>query len=262
MSCAFLWQDLSRAAGITTSGVLGDGAASMLVDPQPRHRMRLAGTTCNFILDLGAQFLVDAFALISTTLQADSTVRVRFSDTDPAGLTSLLHDSGPVTGLTDAAWLGQVVAVPSPATRIGRYVRWDLQASSGVSIDVGLAPCGPLFRPTRNYAYGAARGVQDYAVRDANPRTGAMFGVTGSRARVQQFALSSLTPAEVESDVKEMDRRVGTEGDVLWIPESTDDSLTRARDSIWGGFRAQGSALTTHDSFNLKSRAYLVTERL
>lgn len=261
MSCAFLWQDKSRAAGVATSGVLGDGAASMLADPQPRHRMRLAGTTANFILDLGAATLLDCFALISTTLQADSTIRARVSATDPTATSALVYDSTALAGITDDDWLGQVVLI-APAQISGRYVRWDLTVTSGASIDVGLASCGPLFRPTRNYAYGAARGVADYGVREGNPRTGAMFGVAGAKARVQQFALSSLTPAEVESDVKEMDRLVGNEGDVLWIPETTDSDLVKARDAIWGGFRAQGSPLTSHDSFNLKSRAYLVTERL
>jgi len=261
MSCAFLWQDKSRAASVTTSGVLGDGAASMLADPQPRHRMRLSGTSAFFIMDLGAMTALDCFALISTTLEADSTIRARVSDTDPAATSSLVYDSTGLSGITNDKWLGQVVLI-APAQVSGRYLRWDLTVTSGASIVVGLAPCGPLFRPTRNYAYGAARGVADYGVRESNVRTGAMFGVAGAKARVQQFALASLAPAEVESDVKEMDRLVGNEGDVLWIPEASDPELTCARDAIWGGFRAQGSPLTQHDSFNLKSRAYLMTERL
>lgn len=262
MGCGFLYDDKSRAAVITSSGTLGDGGVDRLADPQPRHRMRLSGAAGNFTMDLGAVFALDVFALISATLDTDSTVRVRASATDPTATGSLLHDSGVLAAVTSSKWFGQVVHLPPAAVNV-RYVRWDMAVGSGTSIDIGLAPLGPLFRPTRNYAYGAQKGRQDYGVRDGNPRTGAMFGVSGGKARVQAFQLGSLTPAEVSADVTEMDRRIGVDGDVLWIPEAADVMADIARDAIWGGFRQVGQPqMASHDSFQLLSRSYQITERL
>lgn len=262
MSCAFLYDDKSRTAAVTSSGTLGDGGVDRLADPQPRHRMRLAGTAVQFTMDLGSVVSLDVLALISTTLTADGDARVRASASDPTATGSLVHDSGVIAGVTDAKWLGQVVQVLTVPVS-ARYVRWDLNMPSGASIDVGLAPLGLLWRPTRNYAYGAQKGRQDYGIRDGSSRTGAMFAVEGSQARVQAFSLASLSPAEVEADVTEMDLRAGVARDVLWVPEATDAILARARNCIWGPFRQVGTPqLATHESFQLMTRSYQMTERL
>lgn len=262
MSCGFLYDDKSRAAVVTSSGTLGDGGVDRLADPQPRHRMRLDGNVVQFTMDLGAVVSLDVFALISTTLTAAATARVRASATDPAATGSLAHDSGVLSSVTDAKWLGQVIEVLS-APVSARYVRWDLTMPSGASIDVGLAPLGLLWRPQRNYAYGAQKGRQDYGVRDGSARTGAMFAVRGNQARFQAFNLAALSPAEVDADVTEMDVAAGIAGDVLWVPEATDAILARARDCIWGSFRQVGQpAPSVHDSYQLMTRSYQVTERL
>ena len=262
MSCAFLYDDKSRAAVVSSSGTLGDGGVDRLADPQPRHRMRLSGTSVQFTMDLGAVYPIDVFALISTTLTSAGTVRIRASAVDSTALSLLAHDTGVVAGVTGADRLGQVVHIP-PNRKNVRYVRWDLTEPSGASIDVGLAPLGPLWRPLRNYSYGAQRGRQDYSIRDGNARTGANFGVKGAQARVRAFSLTSLDPTEVAGDVLQMDVLAGTAGDVLFIPETTDSMLIMAQDSIWGGFRQVGQpALTTHDSFQLLSRNYQMVERL
>lgn len=263
MSCAFLYADKSRDATVSSSGTLGDGGTDRLADPQPRHRMRLDGVSAQFTLDLGAVEPLDCFALISTNLVEASDVRVRASDTDAAATSSLTLDSGVLSGVTAAAYLGQVVHVLTAAIA-ARYVRWDLSVPSGASIDVGLAPLGLMWRPTRNYAYGAQRGRQDYSTRDGNARTGGVFAVkAAAQSRVQAFTLAALSPSEAKGDVEIMDREVGVAGDVLWIPETDDAAIARARDAIWGAFRQVGApALTVQDSFELLSRSYLMTERL
>lgn len=262
MSCGFLYTDYSRTAVVTSSGTLGDGGVDRLADPQPRHRMRLNGNAVQFTMDLGAVVSLDVFALISTTLTSAGDARVRASATDATVTGSLVHDSGVLANVTDAKWLGQVVQVLS-APVSARYVRWDLNMPSGASIDVGLAPLGLLWRPTRNYAYGAQKGRQDYGIRDGNARTGAMFAVRGNQARVQAFNLAALSPAEVDADVTEMDVAAGVAGDVLWVPEATDQILSRARDCIWGSFRQVGApSLATHESFQLLTRSYQMTERI
>jgi DNA-binding beta-propeller fold protein YncE len=263
MSCGFLYDDKALTATVTaSSGTLGDGGVDKLLDPQPRHRMRLSGSTAHFVMDLGAIYSLDCFALISTNITDAGSARVRVSDTDAAAVSSLTHDSGVMNGCTDDEWMGQVIQVlTSPIN--GRYLRWDLTIGSGASIDIGLAPVGLLWRPQRNYAYGANRGRQDYSVREGNSRTGTNFPVRGSSARVQAFQLTAMTPAEADGDMRNMDSRVGVAGDVLWIPEATDVILTRAKDCIWGAFKQVGTpTLIVHDSFQIHSRAFQMVERL
>jgi len=262
MSCAFLYTDRSRTATVASSGTLGDGGVDRLADPQPRHRARFDGAAVNFTMDLGAVVDVDVFALVSTTLTAASDVRVRASDTDPAATSSLTYDSGVLASVTHADWLGQVVLALT-ASIAARYVRWDLSEPSAPSIDVGLAPLGLLWRPLRNYAYGAQRGYQDYGVRDGSSLTGGMFTVDGPKARLQAFALAALSEAEMKGAVTQMDLMAGVARDVLWIPETEHTPLQCAQDAIWGGFKQVGApAVATHDNFAMLSRSYQMTERL
>ena len=263
MSCGFLYDDKALGALVTaSSGTLGDGNVAKLLDPQPRHRMRLNGDTVHFVMDLGAVYSVDCFSLVSTNLNDGSTVRVRASATDAAAVSSLTYDSGVLGTVTDDEWLGQVVLTLSAPVNL-RYLRWDIVASGSASVDIGLAPVGLLFRPQRNYAYGAQRGRQDYSIREGNSRTGTNFPVRGSTARVQGFSLSALTPAEVHVDIRQMDSRMGVAGDVLWVPETTDVALTRAKDCIWGAFKQVGNpSMIVHESFEIHSRTFQMVERL
>src|SRR5262245_26911404 len=99
-----------------------------LLDPQPRHRARIAATSGFFIRDLGSAQTVECFALISTSLDPTTQLQIRASNTDPTVTSSLLHNSGAFggggSGITNATFRGNVVYIISPSVT-ARYWRCD-----------------------------------------------------------------------------------------------------------------------------------------
>lgn len=258
---AILYNDLSKAATVTGSATVMGLGWDFLKDPQPRHRARVNDVTAYLILDLGAAQSVDAAALIGTSLNAAATARLRASGSDPTVTGSLAYDSGVQSACTDAAWNGAVIGcLSAPVT--ARYLRWDV-TQTAAPIDIGLAPCGLLFRPTRNFALGGTEGRSDASIRDGNPDTGAEFGLVLPQKRVKQLSFPGLTKTEVRGDVDLMDRLVGSAGDVMFVEDPDAAWADRARDAIWGSFRKTGADQVATRSFvNVFGRSFQLTERL
>ena len=258
---AFLYRDLSQAATITGTAPVAGLGFTQLKDPQPRHRARINATAANIILDLGAVVSVDVAALISTSLEAASTARLRASAVDATVTGSLLYDSTALAGVTDAAWNGVVVAC-LPAPIAVRYLRWDLTQALA-PIDIGLAPCGLLWRPSRNFSFGGQEGRLDASQREVNQDTGVEFGLPLAQRRTKLLTFSALNKSEVRADLDAMDRLNGSSGDVLFVEDSDASWADRARDGIWGGFRKPGGdALTTRQHVNVFARSFQLTERI
>lgn len=258
---SYLYKDLSQAATFSGSTPVSGLDWSFLKDPQPRHRARVNSSSANLILDLGAAVSIDIAALIGTSLDSSSTARLRMSAADPTVLGSLLYDSTVLASVTDAAYIGAVIGcLPAPVT--ARYIRWDL-VQGGAPVDIGLAPCGLLWRPSRNFSFGGMEGRSDASRREVNPDTCAEFGLALAQRRVKRLTFAALTKSEVRTDLDAMDRLVGASGDVLFVEDSDASWADRARDSIWGSFRETGgSDLTTRQAVNVFSRSFVQTERI
>jgi hypothetical protein len=258
---AWLLSDL--AAGITPTGsTTATGLGwDKLLDPQPRHRARVAATSAFFIRDLGLAKSIDVAALISTSLLVGASVQLRASTADATATSSLLYDSGVVSGVTSVDYRGNVVdCIASPVS--ARYWRWDITGAVN-PIDIGLAPLGLLFRPGRNFQYGAQEGAIDLSKRDRNEDTGGEFIVAGPKVRQKMFAYNGLTKSETRDTFHYSDLIGGGAADVLFVEDPDASALDLARDSIWGSYRAIGS-----DSFAARvaaqnwARPFRVTERL
>lgn len=237
-----------------------------LLDPQPRHRVRLPSSTGVILYDLGAALPVDVLALISTNLSQSSQVHIRASTSDPSALTGLLYDSGSTANVTHTAFNGNVICtIAAPVT--ARY--WRITIAGPDPIDIGLVPIGLLFRPGRNYAYGAREGRVDLSTRPQNPHTGGEFPVKGPTLRTRLITIAGLAKLEVRrnpdgtySSFDDFDRSIGAGGDVLFIDDPDDTWLNRARDSVWGGYREIGADLSARIASQNWARAFRVTERL
>ncbi|MCX7380439.1 MAG: hypothetical protein NT133_03260 [Alphaproteobacteria bacterium] len=104
MAGAFLWDDkVAKAASLTATA--GTSVASMplsnLLDPQPRLRARLLGSSAGVLVDFGADTSIEAVALISTTLPADATMRWRIGPAEAlveaTPLFDIRFDTGSIT---------------------------------------------------------------------------------------------------------------------------------------------------------------------
>ena len=258
---SFLYRDRTPAATITGSATVTGLDWSQLKDPQPRHRARVNASSANLILDLGSVMAVDVAALISTSLDSAATARLRMSASDATVTSSLLYDSGVQGACTDSAWTGAVIGCLTASVNV-RYLRWDLTAGAS-PIDIGLAPCGLLWRPGRNFAYGAQEGRADPSQRDVNPDTGAEFGFALPQKRTRILTYSWLTKAEIRGDLDAMDRLAGVAGDVLFVENPDDSWANNAQNSIWGGMRpVGGAALASRTATDVFSRSFTLTERL
>lgn len=260
----FLYKNL--AAGLTPTGTSSSTVAGFgwdqLNDPQPRNRASVASTSAILVFDLGSAQSADCWAFISTSLPSGATIRIRASTLDPTCVANLLLDTGVLSSVTDPEYNGN--AVICFASTSARYWRADF-ASATNPIDIGRAPLGLLFRPSIGFSYGAQEGRVDLSVRDVNPDTGAEFAIAGPRKRTRLLTFSACGESEVRgltSSIDEMDRFAGAAGDVLFVEDSDDAALDRARDSVWGSFRESGPAAATRSHPDYWSWSCRLTERL
>lgn len=260
-ACGFAYENLVDTAVLADAGATpADMPPSRLLDPQPRHRARwLAPDPARAVFDLGASRTIDVFALAGTTLTADSVVTFTASATSPGA--SEVYSGPAAAGQTSQDWAGLVVHVLA-APISARYLGFSISDPAQAAIDIGRFIAGPLWRPARNWSYGAQRGRSDLGVRETNALTGAAFARPGPRPRTTQFTLAVLDQVEAEGDLDRMDRMAGAAGDVLWIPDTAQDALGLARQCVWGAFRAPGEALGTRASFRFTTRAFAMVERL
>jgi hypothetical protein len=257
---AILYTDLAALGSVTgdSSSTVANFGWDKLSDPQPRHRARVAAASAVLVWDLGSAQSVDIAALVSTSLPAAATARLRASTADPTVTGSLLYDSGVQSNVTSPDHNGNVVA--SFAAVNARYWRWDITGND--PIEIGLAPLGLAFHPGRNFQYGAQEGLIDLSVRDLNLDTGAEFGLSGPKKRTKLLTFSGLTKAEIRDTFGVIDRLVGMSGDVLFVEDPDAPFIDRARDSILGSYRQAGPDLATRQGAAVWSRSMRLTERL
>jgi hypothetical protein len=156
MPAAFLYNNVATAAVLTSAqATVASMPVANLQDPQPRRRVRFNAGTATLDADLLAAQSVDCVALISTTLSASATIRVRLANV--ANFSAVLSDTGTINAEAQDEGQGNVVVVlPAPIT--ARYVRIDLVDGAASLIDAGVLVAGALWRTERSIAYGIDEG--------------------------------------------------------------------------------------------------------
>jgi hypothetical protein len=262
MAGAFLYGNLARGAVLTSAqATVASMPVANLQDAQPRRRVRFNAASATLDVDLLAPAAVDCVALISTTLSASATIRVRLANV--ADFSVLLADTGTINAEAQDEGQGNVVVVlPAPIT--ARYVRIDLVDGTASFMDVGLLAVGQLWRLLRGTAYGIREGRLMLDRRDRNPFTGAEFPVPAiANPRLAAFTLPSLSVTEARNQHRALLRALGAAGDALWIAELNDSMAERNRRAIWGAVNAPGEdAVISRDNLPLSSRAFRIQERL
>lgn len=264
MRAAFMWADLVAGAAY-----LGDAAAAAvpslpitnLVDPQPRHRARWQPAVCQVWADLGAEQTVECVAVIGTSLGAASLIQAKVGN--DAGFGTAAWDSGSTVCATDAAWNGNVVLL-APEGTAGRYLQVTVVDPSASYLDIGRLVAGPLWRFTRQPAYGMEEGRLILDRRSRNEVTAAQFPARALfNPRVANFALPLLTGAEMRAQHRGMLATLGAAGDALWLPDLDATQQELNARAIWGAIAREGSpALATHRPGSRQDRSFALEERL
>ena len=262
MPGAFLYDNSARGAVLASAqATVPSMPVANLQDPQPRRRVRFNATAATLDVDLLVPAAVDCVALISTTLSASATIRLRLANV--ADFSAVLSDTGTINAeAQDEAQGNVVVVLPAPIT--ARYLRIDLADGAASLMDVGVLAAGALWRLLRGTAYGIREGRVMLDRRDRNPFTGAEFPVPAiANPRLAAFTLPSLSVAEARTQHRALVRALGAAGDALWIAELNDGQAERNRRAIWGAVNAPGEdAVISRDNLPLSSRAFRIQERL
>jgi len=222
---------------VATPAAIETAPASNLADPQPRLRAAWAGTAVSLVYDLGVLASIEAVALISTTLAAAATVRVRLSVSDAIGAAGDAWDSGVVTADTSDLAGGNIILLRPYAVAMstGRYLRIDVADATAARIDIGRVVVGPLWRIAAGASLGGREGRLILDQRDRNALTGAEFALPAiANPRMATFTLPLLTRTEATGAARTMLDTIGGAGDVLWVPETSLSQPELNRRCIWG----------------------------
>jgi hypothetical protein len=218
-----LMDDGSNSVDSTSAVLPADNLLSE--DVQEIWRSSTATGTALFVT-LSAQFVVRAVVLANTNLSSGDLVQVRFSTSDPNGLTGLVYDSGSMPSAVDSTT--RLFAHIFPSNFTGRYLRIDLAHSSPP--EAGRLYVGPIWFPSHNWQYGWNAQWRDYSRRTASIGL-RLFIDQQKRQRGFRGTLIGLSGDEADDEVREMNRRAGTHAGVFL---SWDYLNNPSRRGIWG----------------------------
>lgn len=107
-------------------------------------------------------------------------------------------------------------------TYSARYISVEINDTANADgyVQIGRLFVGGALQPTYNPAYGLQDGLKDLSTVDA-AESGAMWGNEKRRIRYTSFVLAYTTPEEA-AYLLEMQRSLGTTGEVLYIPYPAD----------------------------------------
>lgn len=219
------------AAAITASSALATLPATNLATAQPGQVWRTAPatTSAHVLVDLGASRAIGAVLLVNTNLTATATWRIRLSTVDATGDAGDALDSGTVAAGIDPIYRKAVWLPASPGT--GRYLKVNLSDAAVSEIEAGRLAALTLWRPVRNYRFGARRPFRDFS-KTFTADQGQVWTLRGPLQRGLDFTLPAVTDAETDGTVEELIRESGRWNDVLVVKDP--DSANLGRDSYWG----------------------------
>lgn len=233
-----------------------------------------------FDIDLGADKVTRLIGVMGHNMTQDALARITGGDT-PGATT---YDSGwlnvwqPVYGAydipfeSDGWWLGRLSAAEAAlyrakslhdtgSNRLYRYWRVELNDTANPLgyIDLYRLYFGPLTSPTVNYSWGAAFGIEP---RDSASETlgGARYPERRAGRRVFKWTVDALTDQEAFGWWLDMMNTLGSEGEVLVIPDPADISH-RHRLDIWGRVRSWSDGVSRKYT-NTQSASAIVEELL
>lgn len=153
-------------------------------------------------------------------------------------------------------WTGQISAEDAALYPIkllhdlgGNYLvrYWTIEfndtANAAGYVEITRLFAGPLWQPSVNYVPGAGVAWQPRD-RGLEARSGARYYERLSPRRVMSFAFEGLSDAEAWGRALDMQRRLGSEGELLVIPDP-ENTAQRHRRDLWARITRGGPAVQT-----------------
>lgn len=245
----------------TDAGVLSGGSwlsTLPLVNLQNRLVQKVARSTnaanasTKFDIALASALQVGVLALVVHNMSVSA--KVRFTGADNSGFVSPAYQSAWIdvwpAGMIpqslleweeDNFWLGTLSANARagyqspfihvlPTAQILRYWRVEIDdtTNSDGYVHIGRLFVSPVWRPGVNYSLGAGLGYRPASPVETS-LSGAEFIDVRGQPREFGFSLDGLTNSEAYDIVLQMQRQLGTNGEVLQIPDTDDTTRLPAR---------------------------------
>lgn len=222
-----------------------------------------------FDIDLGQSRFIGALALVVHNLSVSGKVRLRGSSV--ADFSTTVYDSGWVnvwpSGMIpqdmlewedDNFWLGTLSAearagYQSPYIHLfarvsARYWRVEIDdtGNSVGYIHIGRLFIADVWTPATNMSYGLSLGYEDHSQIEES-LGGTEYFDTRKKSRITKLSLDWMNSDEAYSRLLEMQRMLGTSGELLIVPDPA-DSVNQVRRSYLG--RLQRLGPLEHPQYN------------
>jgi hypothetical protein len=218
------YEDRVRGGTVTASSErAGAGASHVQTFHHGQTWRTLTGvTSASLLIDLGSTYTIGGVYLGNHNLTATGTWRVRFSTVDATGLAGNAHDSGVISTGIDVD-LRMAVRIFT-ANVSGRYLHFLLSDAAVSNLELGRVWAGPVFKPARNFSFGATRGYIDHSTVQPGGE-GTQWVTRGARQPYCTFALPAVTSSEVEISGMQLIRKSGISEEVLVCLDSDATSI-------------------------------------
>ncbi|HXU04990.1 MAG TPA: hypothetical protein VN903_28715 [Polyangia bacterium] len=230
--------------GVSQAPALSGGSWSAtlpLTNVQDRRLGRVARSTdataanTKIIIDLGTARAVGLLAILIPNITKSSTPTVQWKGGTSSGASDVYNpgtQSYWPTGVTleDVTGVdGSVLNVWSwlipNAAQTARF--WEVDIVDTANADgylnvARLVICG-AYTPTINLAVGAKTGHETETVRTVTPGGAALYNPK-PRRRIDVFNINDLSNAESYGTVRKIQRKLGTSGQLFWVPDPSDST--------------------------------------
>lgn len=239
-------------------------------------------SSTKFIIALPSAKSIDVVALVAHNLSADANIRISANGT--SSFAPPAFDSGWIPMWPDGFlpseqleweddnfWLGTLSeeAVAGYRTPFSyflastqSYQYWQVEIDDTANpdgyISIGRVFLGLAFVPTINMSYGVGLQVNDATTYETS-LTGEEFYDSRQRYRIYQFSLDWLTESEAYQNVLDMQRLMGTSGEIF-VNGDPDDLSNKPRRSFLG--RLQNISPVVHDHYSSYSTKIEIKEIL
>lgn len=204
----------------------------------------LASANSSFIIDFGTQYtLFRGLALVNINCSVSATIRILTGNDNT--FASFDYDTGTIdifnSNLTTADvawesgnwWWGRITETDLAGyvrnyfvdlgSRENRYIKIIINDPNNAYgyVDIGRLLVGTLTQYTFNYAYGAKLGWIDPSIKSRSIG-GKPFADVRQKYRTASFSLDWLSDAEAMTVAFELERSLGTTGEIFIVPDSDD----------------------------------------
>lgn len=230
-------QNWSDFGVVTASSAVATLPADRVQTEDIAEVWRAAINPAGLVVDLGATRTFGAVALIGSNAIANDTWQVRASITDPTATPGEVYDSGVIAMGGDLRY-GRIAHFIEPAVS-ARYVRVDLDQAS--MPEAGRLVVCRTWTPSHHFSFGFEMLARDWSVRTYSLGLNAHTDLK-PRHEGLRFALRAITETEVEDEIRELNRIMGTSIDLLVCRDITATSLPAKL--YWG--QMEQSIRTSH----------------